>query len=79
MYEKIKKVIKVPTPRTKTKSRGLPDGPNDVPWQEFDEISYVDKSRCSVGQDCYAKNKYNQLASDNLKSNRGVPDTRNMK
>lgn len=78
MFEKIKKEFKVPTPRSNVQSRGLPDGPNDVPWQEFDEKEYVDKSRCNVGQDCYVKNKYNQLASDNLKSNRGVPDTRHM-
>ncbi|CAG2187444.1 polypeptide N-acetylgalactosaminyltransferase-like [Mytilus edulis] len=63
----------------KAKIQPLPDGPNDVSWREFDEKTYVDKTRCNVGEDCYAKNKYNQLASDNLKSNRGVIDTRHTK
>ena len=47
-----------------------------VPWQEFDEKTYVDKTRVKPGEDSYAKNKFNQLASDNIKANRGVPDTR---
>ncbi|XP_041352689.1 polypeptide N-acetylgalactosaminyltransferase 2-like [Gigantopelta aegis] len=47
-----------------------------VPWQEFDEKTYVDKKRVQPGEDSYARNKFNQLASDNIKSNRGVPDTR---
>lgn len=49
----------------------------DIPWEEFDEKGYIDKKRCSAGQDCYNRNKFNQLASDNTKSNRHVPDTRN--
>ncbi|KAK3092921.1 hypothetical protein FSP39_008922 [Pinctada imbricata] len=52
------------------------DEPGDIEWKEFDEKSYVDKKRCTAGQDCYVRNKFNQLASDNTKSNRHVPDTR---
>ncbi|XP_013390385.1 polypeptide N-acetylgalactosaminyltransferase 2-like [Lingula anatina] len=46
-------------------------------WQYFDEKNYVDKKKVQPGQDAYAKNKFNQVASDNIKSNRDVPDTRN--
>lgn len=77
LLEKLKNVaknnVKTPNPNA------LHDGPNDVAWQDFDEKEYVDKTRCKPGEDCYAKNKYNQLASDNIKSNRIVPDTRNTK
>lgn len=53
------------------------DEKDDVYWKDFDEVAYIDKKRCSSGQDCYGANKFNQLASDNTKSNRHVPDTRN--
>ena len=52
------------------------DEPGDVPWEEFDESGYIDKTRVGAGEDAYARNKFNQMASDNTKSNRDVPDTR---
>ncbi|KAJ8309346.1 hypothetical protein KUTeg_014220 [Tegillarca granosa] len=55
---------------------GLDDDEDDVDWKDFDEKAYIDKQRCTAGQDCYSRNKFNQLASDNTKSNRDVPDTR---
>ena len=52
------------------------DEAGDVPWEEFNESGYIDKTRISSGADAYARNKFNQVASDNTKSNRDVPDTR---
>ncbi|KAK6181582.1 hypothetical protein SNE40_009408 [Patella caerulea] len=49
---------------------------NQVSWTEFDEKRYVDKKRVKKGEDSYIKNKFNQRASDNIKSDRSVPDTR---
>jgi polypeptide N-acetylgalactosaminyltransferase len=49
---------------------------NEVDWQYFDERSYIDAKAVSAGQDAYAKNKFNQAASDKLASNRPIPDTR---
>jgi len=45
-------------------------------WQYFDERAYVDKTKLKPGQDAYARNKFNQAASDQLKSNREIPDSR---
>lgn len=52
------------------------DEEGDVPWEDFNESGYIDKTRIGPGQDSYARNKFNQMASDNTKSNRDVPDTR---
>lgn len=49
-----------------------------VPWQEFDEKGYVDKKRVQAGEDPYARNKFNQEASDNIPAKHHVPDTRHM-
>ena len=49
-----------------------------VPWEKFDEKAYIDKKRVRVGEDAYARNKFNQQASDDISSNRAVPDTRHM-
>ena len=46
-------------------------------WQYFDEEAYIAKTKIGPGQDAYARNKFNQAASDKLKSNRDIPDTRN--
>ena len=48
-------------------------------WQYFDEKSYVDKTRIRPGQDAYARNKFNQAASDQLKSDRSIMDSRHPK
>ena len=48
-----------------------------IPWYEFDAKKYIDKKRVHAGEDAYAKNKFNQAASDNVKLTRDVPDTRN--
>lgn len=48
-------------------------------WQYFDETAYIDKTRLQPGQDAYIRNKFNQAASDRMKSNRDIPDTRNAK
>ena len=45
-------------------------------WQYFDEKAYVDKTKLKPGQDAYARNKFNQAASDKLMSNREIPDSR---
>lgn len=50
----------------------------DVDWQYFDERGYISAKAVSEGEDAYAKNKFNQAASDKLTSNRDVPDTRSL-
>ncbi|XP_052272602.1 polypeptide N-acetylgalactosaminyltransferase 2-like isoform X1 [Dreissena polymorpha] len=53
------------------------DGPDDVPWEQFEESVYISKNALQPGEDFYNRNKFNQKASDDTKSNRDVPDTRN--
>jgi len=45
----------------------------------LDEVAYVAAGGLRQGDDAYSRNKFNQLASDSLRSNRPVPDTRNAK
>jgi len=52
---------------------------NRLKWQYFDEKSYIDKTRLQIGQDSYARNKFNQFASDQLKSDRNIMDSRHPK
>jgi len=47
-------------------------------WQYFDEKAYIDKTKLHRGQDAYARNKFNQAASDQLVSNRDIPDSRHL-
>ena len=49
---------------------------DQLSWQYFDEKQYIDRTRLKQGQDAYARNKFNQQASDRIKSNRDIPDTR---
>lgn len=47
------------------------------PYELFDKETYLAGDRVHLGQDAYAKTKFNQLASDNLPIDRTIPDTRN--
>lgn len=47
-----------------------------VRWQDFDQDLYVGATVVRPGQDPYARNKFNQVESDKLHMDRGVPDTR---
>ncbi|XP_064623435.1 polypeptide N-acetylgalactosaminyltransferase 2-like [Lineus longissimus] len=58
------------------KSQTPDENAGKVSWQYFDEKAYIDSKRVLPGEDAYKKNKFNQIASDNIKSNREVPDTR---
>ena len=49
---------------------------SDIDWQYFDERTYIDAKLVRDGEDAYARNKFNQVASDQLPSNRVIPDTR---
>ncbi|XP_014209990.1 polypeptide N-acetylgalactosaminyltransferase 2-like [Copidosoma floridanum] len=48
-----------------------------VTWNYFDEQGYISRGSLGAGEDPYARNKFNQEASDSLPSNRDIPDTRN--
>ena len=37
---------------------------------------YISRGALRIGEDPYARNKFNQEASDSLPSNRAIPDTR---
>lgn len=47
-----------------------------VRWQDFDQDQYVGATMVRPGQDPYARNKFNQVESDKLRMDHGVPDTR---
>ena len=48
-----------------------------ISWKYFDEKHYISKATVAPNSDVYARNKFNQAASDRLASNRDIPDTRN--
>lgn len=52
------------------------DNPLQIEWQYFDERSYIIKTVVNPGENPYSRNKFNQDASDNVPSNRDIPDTR---
>lgn len=43
----------------------------------FNEKAYIDKKRVKHGQDAYTRHKFNQAVSDDIPSNREIPDVRN--
>lgn len=47
-----------------------------ISWEIFDKINYLNEDRFVNGQDKYAKNQFNQEASDLAPFNRTIPDTR---
>ncbi|XP_063221351.1 polypeptide N-acetylgalactosaminyltransferase 2 [Bacillus rossius redtenbacheri] len=47
-----------------------------VTWNYFDERGYVGRGGLRAGEDPYARNRFNQQASDRLPSNRDIPDER---
>lgn len=46
-------------------------------WDYFDETGYILGGGLRTGEDPYQRNRFNQQASDQLPSNRAIPDTRN--
>jgi polypeptide N-acetylgalactosaminyltransferase len=46
-------------------------------WDYFDEHGYIKRGSLRTGEDPYIRNRFNQQASDNIPSNRDIPDTRN--
>ncbi|RXM27632.1 Polypeptide N-acetylgalactosaminyltransferase 2 [Acipenser ruthenus] len=50
--------------------------PGKMRWQDFNQELYVGATVVRPGQDPYARNKFNQVESDKLQMDRGVPDTR---
>jgi len=55
---------------------GTGNGVAGVEWRYFDEAAFVQGNTLKAGEDAYARNKFNQAASDKVASNREVPDTR---
>jgi polypeptide N-acetylgalactosaminyltransferase len=45
-------------------------------WGYLDEKAYIANGALRPGEDPYARNRFNQQASDSLPSNRHIPDTR---
>ncbi|KAH0519860.1 Polypeptide N-acetylgalactosaminyltransferase 2 [Microtus ochrogaster] len=50
--------------------------PGKVRWPDFNQEAYVGGTMVRSGQDPYARNKFNQVESDKLRMDRGIPDTR---
>ncbi|CAI9724744.1 Hypothetical predicted protein [Octopus vulgaris] len=53
------------------------DSSGKVHWSQFDADKYIAKKALKPGEDSYARNKFNQAASDNVKMTRDLPDDRN--
>ena len=71
----------VPPEGARQKDAPLPadeDG-DKLKWTFFDEDAYIDKTRVQTGHDAYARHKFNQAASDKIKSNRDIPDSRHLR
>lgn len=52
---------------------------NKISWKYFNERDYISKATVAPNGDAYIRNKFNQLASDRIPSNRNIADTRNYK
>jgi polypeptide N-acetylgalactosaminyltransferase len=52
---------------------------NKISWKYFNEKEYISKATVAPNGDVYIRNKFNQAASDQIASNRDIPDTRNYK
>lgn len=50
---------------------------SQLSWDYFDEQGYIKRGGLRKGEDPYIRNRFNQQASDQLPSNRDIPDTRN--
>lgn len=55
------------------------DDQSKLKWMFFDEDAYIAKTKLKPGDDAYQRHKFNQAASDALKSNRDIPDSRHSK
>lgn len=60
----------------KVKEIEISNGDGKMKWNVFDEKNYIAKTLVGEGGDAYAANKFNQVESDKLASNRPIPDTR---
>ena len=47
-----------------------------VSWKNFDSNSYLEAGKLKQGEDRYAKNKFNQAASDAVQWDRSIADSR---
>lgn len=52
---------------------------NKINWMYFEADKYILKTKVVPGQDAFARNKFNQEASDRIGMDRTIPDTRHSK
>lgn len=50
-----------------------------VEWWDFDDAAYLARGALKPGDDAWATHNFNQAASDKLKPDRSIPDTRHVK
>ena len=50
-----------------------------VDWWDFDDAAYLARGALKPGDDAWATHNFNQAASDKLKPDRSIPDTRHAK
>ncbi|KHN86773.1 Polypeptide N-acetylgalactosaminyltransferase 4 [Toxocara canis] len=65
--------------RTLANAIVYPKPAKTVNFQDFDHESYLKRGALKAGEDRYAANKFNQAASDAIKWNRNIGDSREMK